>query len=246
MSVLAAFDADHPRLTLSEAAQLTGLTPATTRRLLLTFERLGYVRNDGRLFELTPKVLDIGHAYLSGFDFTSYAQREMEALVERAHESSSAAVLDGTEIVYVVRVPTARIMTISLGPGSRLPAYVTSMGRVLLAELPADELDGVLEASDIRVLTERTITDPDGLRAELERVRRQGWALVDQELEEGLRSVAAPIRDERGRVIAAMNLSTHAGRVTRRCLRYELLPVLLESAKRVSTAMARASTAHRI
>lgn len=239
LRVLTVFSARHPRLTLTEAAELTGLTRATARRLLLTLEGLGYVCHDGRFFELTPKVLDIGYAYLSSLDLGAVAQSEMERLVERVHESSSVAVLDGAQIVYVVRVPTERIMTISLGLGSRLPAYATSMGRVLLAELAPDELDEVLDASDVRALTSRTITDREELRDELGRVRRQGWALVDQELEDGLRSIAAPIRNECGRVVAAMNVSTHAGRVTLSCLRTELLPMLVATAARISDGLAR-------
>lgn len=241
LAVLTAFSGDHPRLTLTKAAERTGLARATARRLLLTLERLGYVRHDGRHFELTPRVLDIGHAYLSSLDLRSVAQNEMEHLVERARESSSVAVLDGAEIVYVVRVPTERIMTISLGLGSRLPAYATSMGRVLLAELDPGQLDGVLEASDISPLTTRTITDRGELRGELDRIRRQGWALVDQELEDGLRSIAAPIRNGSGRVVAAMNISTHAGRVTLQCLRGELLPMLVAAANRVSAGLGHGS-----
>ena len=135
LAVMQVFSREHPRMTLSEVARLTGLTRATARRVLLTLEHLGYARSDGRGFELTPKVLDLGYAYLSSLDLASIAEPGMEALVERTHESCSAAVLDGVEIVYIARVPTKRIMTISLGLGSRLPAYATSMGRVLLAEL---------------------------------------------------------------------------------------------------------------
>jgi IclR family transcriptional regulator, pca regulon regulatory protein len=242
LAVLTAFSALNPRLSLTEVARLTGLNRATARRLLLTLEQLGYVRVHNRQFELTSKVLDLGHAYLSSHDIGANAQAEMERLVERAHESSSASVLDGTEIVYVVRVPTKRIMTISLGVGSRLPAYATSMGRVLLAELCPAELDEVLAASDMRKLTSRTLASPEELCAELARVHRQGWALVDQELEEGLRAIAAPIKNGRGEVVAAMNLSAHAGRVTLRCLRNDLLPLLLETAERVSDNLARTPT----
>lgn len=240
LEVLTAFSDQHPRLTLTEAAELTGLPRATARRLLLTLAGLGYVRNDGRYFELTPKVLDIGYAYLSSLDLTAVAQPEMERLVDEVHESSSVAVLEGTEIVYVVRVPTQRIMAISLGLGSRLPAWVTSMGRVLLAALDDNELTEVLDASDMRVLTSRTITDRDQLRDELAKVARQGYAIVDQELEDGLRSVAAPIRNARDHVVAATNLSTHAGRVTLERLRNELIPALTETADRISEGLARA------
>lgn len=245
LEVLTAFSDEHPRLTLTEAAELTDLPRATARRLLLTLTGLGYVRNDGRYFELTPKVLDIGYAYLSSLDLTAVAQPAMERLVEQVHESSSVAVLEGTEIVYVVRVPTERIMTISLGLGSRLPAYATSMGRVLLAALDEEQRDGILDVSDIRALTSRTITDREELCAELAEVARQGFALVDQELEDGLRSIAAPIRNACDHVVAAINLSTHAGRVDLERLRSELVPALIETADRVSEGLARAPAAPR-
>ena len=144
LAVIRAFSAERPEMTLAEVARQTGMTRATVRRLLFTLESLGYAKFDGKRFSLTPAVLDIGYAYLSSLDLASIAQPEMEALVDRTHESTSAAVLDGAEIVYVVRVPTKRIMTISLGLGSRLPAHATSMGRVLLADLPIDQLDAHL------------------------------------------------------------------------------------------------------
>lgn len=239
LEVLTAFSEHERPLTLAEVARLTGLNRATARRLLYTLERLGYVHSRGRGYELTPKVLDIGYAYLSALDLGRFAQGEMEALVERTHESCSAAVLDGGEIVYVARVPTKRIMTISLGLGSRLPAFATSMGRVLLAELGDDQLAAVLGDGELSAFTSRTITHRETLTAELRRVRGQGWALVDQELEEGLRSIAAPLRDATGRAIAAMNVSAHAGRVTLDCLRRELLPLLLESAANISARLAK-------
>lgn len=239
LEVLTAFSEHDRPLTLAEVARLAALNRATARRLLYTLDRLGYVHLRGRGYSLTPKVLDLGYAYLSALDLGRFAQGEMEALVERTHESCSAAVLDGAEIVYVARVPTKRIMTISLGLGSRLPAYATSMGRVLLAELEPDDLAAVLTATDLTALTSRTVTQPDALAAELARVRRQGWALVDQELEEGLRSIAAPLREASGRAIAAMNVSAHAGRVTLGRLQRELLPLLLEAAERVSARLAK-------
>jgi IclR family pca regulon transcriptional regulator len=237
LSVLRAFSPDHPRLTLTEVARRTELTRATARRFLITLERLGYLRSDGRDFTLTPKVLELGFSYLSSLDLAALARADMEALVARTHESSSAAVLDGSEIVYVARVPTRQIMAVSLGIGSRLPAYATAMGRVLLAGLPADRLGCTLAASDLRALTPRTITDPAELRAEIAGVAERGWALVDQELELGLRSVAAPLRDGAGCVVAAMNVSTHIGRVTLEDLREHLLPMLCDTAATISTRL---------
>jgi IclR family transcriptional regulator, pca regulon regulatory protein len=235
--VLRCFSAEHPALTLSEVARLTGLTRATARRLLLTFERLGYMRNDGRLFELTPLVLDLGYAYISSCKLPDLVQPDMEALSERCNESVSASVLDGDEIVYIARVPTKRIMTIALSLGSRLPAASTSMGRVLLADLPEDELRARLQAMTLTKRTERTEVDPDRLVAVIGKVRSQGWAMVDQELEDGVRSVAAPLRDRSGRAIAAINVSTHAGRVSLDELRGPILHALLEAVSAINVRL---------
>jgi IclR family transcriptional regulator, pca regulon regulatory protein len=237
LSVLRCFSAEHPALTLSEVARLTGLTRATARRLLLTFERLGYMRNDGRLFELTPLVLDLGYAYISSCKLPDLVQPDMEALSERCNESVSASVLDGHEIVYIARVPTKRIMTIALSLGSRLPAAITSMGRVLLADLPEDELHARLVAMPVEKRAEHTETDPARLLAMIRHVRAQGWALVDQELEEGVRSVAAPLRDRSGRAIAAINVSTHAGRVSLEELRGPILQALLETVAEINVRL---------
>src|ERR1700743_3655986 len=181
--VIRAFDAEHRELGLSEVARITGLSRAAARRFLLTLVSLGYVHQaDGR-FSLRPRVLELGYAVLSGLTLPEVAQPHMETFCSEVNESSSISVLDDTEIVYVARVPTRRIMSITLTVGSRLPAYATSMGRVLLAALPDQELTELLEQIDMRPLSAHTITDPDALRAALERVRRQGWAAVDQELE---------------------------------------------------------------
>jgi len=239
LSVLRCFSAEHPSLTLSEVARLTGLTRATARRLLLTFERLGYMRNDGRLFELTPLVLDLGYAYISSCKLPDLVQPDMEALSERCNESVSASVLDGHEIVYIARVPTKRIMTIALSLGSRLPAAITSMGRVLLADLPDDELHARLVAMPVEKRAEHTETDPARLLGLIRQVRAQGWALVDQELEDGVRSVAAPLRDRSGRAIAAINVSTHAGRVSLDELRGPILQALLESVAEINLRLSK-------
>ena len=238
LRLLSAFSAEHPALTVSEAARLAGLSRPTARRILLTLEALGYVRPDGRGFALSPRVLDIGYRYLSSLKINDVAEPFMEQLVDRVHESSSVAVLDGRDIVYVARVPTKRIMTISLGLGSRLPAYCTSMGRVLLAALPPAQLDAYFEQVELVALTDRTVTDPGQLRATLDAVRDQGWALVDQELELGVRSVAAPLRDRRC-AVAAMNVSAHAGRVSLQTMRRTFLPALVETAGAISGQLAR-------
>jgi IclR family pca regulon transcriptional regulator len=175
-------------------------------------------------------VLEIGYAYLSGITLPEVAQPHLEQLVGKVHESSSVSILDDTDIVYVARVPASRIMAVAISLGTRFPAYATSMGRVLLAGLDDADLTRYLKRARFEPLTARTVTAAADLRAELQRVREQGWALVDQELEEGLRSVAAPIRDRDGRVAAAVNLSAHAGRRSIDSLRTDLVPQLLETA----------------
>jgi IclR family pca regulon transcriptional regulator len=238
LSVLQAFSGERPAMTLADVARSADLTRATARRLLLTLVELGYLQQDGREFRLTPKVLNIGYAYLSSLDLARLAQPSMEALAEQTHESCSAAVLDGAEIVYVARVPAKRILTISIGLGSRLPAHATSMGRVLLADLPPAQLDRLLAGRRLEALTPMTVTDTGAIKKELQRVRQQGWALVDQELELGLRSIAAPLRNRPGCAVAALNVSTHASRVDMERLLGEFLPALLRTAARVTEGLA--------
>ncbi|GAA4578245.1 IclR family transcriptional regulator C-terminal domain-containing protein [Planotetraspora phitsanulokensis] len=233
LAVIRAFDATNPELTLSDVARKTDLTRAAARRFLLTLVGLGYVRTDGRLFSLSPRVLELGYAYLSSLSLPEVALPHLERLVAEVHESASVSVLDDGDVVYVARVPTARIMRVTIAIGTRFPAYCTSMGRVLLAWLTPAELDAALERSPLERLTPRTTTSPAALRAELDRVKAQGWAMVDQELEEGLRSIAAPIRDRGGRVVAAVNVSCHASRTTLESVRRDLLPPLLATAARV-------------
>jgi IclR family pca regulon transcriptional regulator len=234
LAVICAFDRDHAELTLSEVAATTGVTRATARRFLLTLERLGYVRSDGRFFSLTPRVLELGYAFLSSLSLPEVAEPHLEALVAEVNESSSVSVLDGGDVVYVARVPVSRIMTVAISVGTRFPAYATSMGRVLLAGLEPADLDAYLETVRLSKLTTRTVASVSGLRTELSKVRSQGYAVVDQELEEGLRSVAAPIRDRSGRVVAAINVSTHAARSSLESVRRTLVPPLLAAAARIS------------
>jgi len=230
LAVIRAFNAEHPELTLSEVARICDLTRATARRFLLTLVDLGYVRTDGRRFALTPRVLELGYAYLSSVSLPEIAEPHLEKLVAQVHESSSICVLDGNDVVYLCRVPTSRIMTVSINVGTRLPAFATSVGRVLLAHLPESELAARLDRSPFPAFTRKTITDPAALRAELARVRAQGYAIVDQELEDGLRSVAAPIHDRAGTVIAAISVSIHACRASVDDIRREILPHLLATA----------------
>ena len=234
LAVIRSFSAQAPSQSLSEVAGRTGLTRAGARRILLTLEGLGYVESQGRQFRLTPKILDLGFAYLSSLPLWNLAEPVMEALVEQVKESSSAAVLEGGDIVYVLRVPTHKIMSISLGVGSRLPACCTSMGRVLLSGLPDDALRALLAALPLPALTSRTVTDRGALLDLVMQVRRQGWCLVNQELEEGLVSLAAPITDRGGRVIAALNISGQANRTPPEVMVERFLPRLLEAAGSIS------------
>lgn len=210
LAVLRSFDAENVRMTLSDVSRRTGLTRATARRFLLTLTELGYVRSDGRYFELTALVLQLGYSYLSGQSLPQLAQPVLEDLSREISESTSASILDGNEIVYVARIHTRRLMTVGISVGTRFPAYATSMGRVLLAGLSGGQLEKYLAEVELKPVTERTITSPDELRSEVEKVRRQGWAVVDQELEIGLRSVAVPVHGPNGEVVAALNTSMQA------------------------------------
>lgn len=234
LEVIRSFSADAPRQTLTEVAGRSGLSRAGARRILLTLETLGYVSSDGKLFSLTPRILDLGFAYLSSMPIWNLAEPVMEALVAEVKESCSAAVLDGTDIVYVLRVPTHKIMSISLGVGSRLPAFCTSMGRMLLSALPEAELMKCLQASTLEARTKYTVTDVKELAAKISQVRKQGWSLVNQELEEGLVSMAAPITNRAGQTVAALNISGQANRTSAKAMQETMLPQLLEAAQAIS------------
>lgn len=238
LAVIRAFSAERPELTLTEVAKETGLTRAAARRFLLTLVELGYVRADGRQFTLTPRVLELGFSYLSSLTLPELAQPHLERLVAEVQESASVAVLDGGELVYVSRVATSRIMRVAINIGTRFPASITSMGRVLLAGLEPAELDKRLSEARLEAYTRFSITDEKRLRAELDKVRSQGWAFVDQELEEGLRSIAVPIRDASGRVLAALNVSSTTSRTTLDSARRDLLPQLLATAARIEADLA--------
>jgi IclR family pca regulon transcriptional regulator len=234
LDVIRSFSAAAPRQTLTDVAARSGLTRAGARRILLTLQALGYVRSDGRHYALTPRILDLGFAYLSSMPIWNLAEPVMERLVDQVKESCSAAVLDGTDIVYVLRVPTRKIMSIGLGVGSRLPAACTSMGRVLLAGLPDTEVEALLRAAPPAAHTRHTLTDPEAVLAKVRQARRQGWCLVNQELEEGLVSLAAPIVNRAGETVAALNISGQANRTPPRQMQELMLPVLLAAAADIS------------
>jgi IclR family transcriptional regulator, pca regulon regulatory protein len=239
LAVIQAFSVTSPRLTPSDVAKATGLTRSAARRFLLTLQHLGFVDQDEREFFLTPRVLRLGYSYLSSTPFWNLAQTHVEQLVSRVRESSSVSVRDQDEIVYVARVPTKRILSISLAVGSRLPMYPTSMGRVLLAGSTDEEVSAYLERTELRPLTSRTVTDRKTLKALVAGVREEGWALVDQELEDGVRSVAAPLYDGGGKILGAVNVSTHVTRTTLDVLRRQFLPMLLETSALINDDLSR-------
>ena len=238
LEVIRSFSAQSPRQTLSEVAARSGLSRAGARRILLTLQTLAYVDSDGKHFSLTPRILDLGFAYLSSMPIWNLAEPVMEGLAAEVKESCSAAVLDGSDIVYVLRVSTHKIMSITLGVGSRLPASCTSMGRVLLAALPEERAMACLKASPPEALTRHTVTDLDTLRQKLAQTRRQGWCLVNQELEEGLVSIAAPLQDRTGRTVAALNISGQANRTSAKVMQETMLQPLLQAAQTISRLLA--------
>lgn len=228
LTVIEAFGRGRHALTIAEAARLSGLDRATARRCLLTLVKAGYAATDGRYFELTPRILRLGHAYLAT-SLPRLIQPWLDQLAEKLHHVCSASVLDGNEVVYIARATQHRLMGEGLHPGRRLPAYCTSMGRVLLAALPPERARALIAAGERQKLTSRTLTDLDQLMAELDRVREQGYAIIDQELELGSRSIAVPIRDLSSQTVAACNVGVHAAHSTLERLREEFLPYLLET-----------------
>jgi IclR family transcriptional regulator, pca regulon regulatory protein len=237
LNVIRAFDMDHEQMTLSDVAKKVDLSRANARRILLTLQHLGYVTSpDSKLFSLTPKVLCLGYSYLSGLPFRELAQPYMQELAREVNESCSLSVLDQTDIVYIARVHTKRIMTISLGVGTRLPAYATSMGKVLLSSLDPIEASMLVRTIKFEELTPYTLSMNKFIR-HLDVVRKQGWATADQELEIGVRSIACPIRDKKGKVIAAMNISAHASRISLQDLKTKYLPSLKDKADKIEQAI---------
>ncbi|WP_342599192.1 IclR family transcriptional regulator C-terminal domain-containing protein [Psychrobacillus sp. FSL H8-0483] len=238
LQVIQAFSQNNQLLTVSHVSQITGLSRPTARRILLTLEHLGFAESTNGVFSLTARTLSLGYAYLSSNNTWSIAQTFMRDFVNKTGESCSISILDGTDIIYVARVSTKRIMSINLDVGSRLPAYATSMGHVLLANLSKDKLEAYFHTTQLERFTDKTIIDKNQLINILEVVRQKQWGGVDQQLEEGLRSIAVPLRNASGKVFAAINCSAHAGRITKEALREELLPLLQETAEKISEAMA--------
>ncbi len=236
LTVLTCFGAGRRSMTLSQVAAACGLSRGTARRFLLTLQTLGYVGGDGKWFWLTPKVLRLATAYLSSNGLAELARPVIRRVTEQTGESSSLAVLDGADIVYIARVETRRIFSSGLEPGARLPAHCSSLGRVLLAAMEPAQLDRWLGEHPLHALTPRTVTDPERLRAKLREVRQQGYAVIDGEIEIGIRSISVPVIDPQGRTVAALNIGTLAARVSLEQMRRELLPVLRGAAREIGAA----------
>jgi IclR family pca regulon transcriptional regulator len=234
LAVILAFSDKHPRLSIGQLAELTGLSRPTVRRLVLTLVRLGYVRDEGRTFALTPHVLALGYAFTSSLNLSEVAQPRMEEVTEITGHTCSLAALDGEDAVFLLRVPPRRVMRHLLLTGTRLPAFASAIGRVLLAGLPPHEIESFVRQGVFHRLTATTETDPARLRDLLAEAREQGWALVDQEVEEGVRSFAAPIKDNVGGVVAALGMSVPAGSYGVSEIHRDYLPAIIKAAGEIS------------
>lgn len=235
LAVINAFQERKRHLTIAQISHRTDIPRAAVRRCLYTLLQLGYVTSDGATYSLLPKVLTLGHAYLSSTPLAVAAQPFLDRLSEQLHQACNLASLEGEQILYIARsaIPQ-RLISVDLSVGSRLPAYCTSMGRVLLAALDDDQLQDYLASAELVAKTSRTLYTREALWACLQGVRSSGWCIVDQELEQGLRSLAVPVCDAAGRVLAAMNVSTHASRVSVAELERRYLPLMLEASRDLS------------
>lgn len=234
LSVICAFDPQTP-MTIADLARATGLDRAGTRRILLTLETLGYVRSDGKRYWLTPRVLNLGYRYLASLPFWHIAQPLMEELVADVQETCSIGVLDGDHVVFILRVPTRRFLSFDPSIGSQLPAYVHSMGRVLLSHLPPDELARYLARVELEPRTRHTIASVEALASALAEDRSRGWSFVSEQYEEGMCGIAVPILDSNGRPVAALNVSLNAGPQAEEVATTQILPKLRLAARRLST-----------
>jgi len=243
LDVIRAFQPRQPVMTLAGVASATGLARPTARRILLTLEQLGYVRAVDRCFELTPRVLELGMSYVLSRNLWEVARPHLERLVAQTHESSSIAQLDGSDIVYVARVAVPKIIALAVTIGTRFPAMPTSLGKILLAALPPDQAEQVLAEPSRSGITARWQPSPAERAVELRKVRARGWSLTDEQLALGIRSVAAPLRDGDGRVIAAINVTVHAAETPVEILTGKYLPWLLETAGAISADWAECQAA---
>ncbi|MBC8718654.1 IclR family transcriptional regulator C-terminal domain-containing protein [Ochrobactrum sp. Marseille-Q0166] len=238
LKVIEAFSAERPRLSIAEAAEIAGLDRATTRRCLLTLSELGYAAYDGKFFTVTPRILRLGTGCLATMPLPRIVQPTLDRLSEEIGQSTSVSILDEWEIVYVARAAQSRVMSIALMPGSRLPAYCTSMGRVLLAAQTEEKAAQLLKDSPRIARTERTVTEIAKLMAALHEVRQNGFATIDQEVEMGLRSIAVPLRTSRGKTIAALNVGLAATAEPMTTIVERYLPALLKTQAELASMLA--------
>jgi len=229
LAVIEAFDQERPRLTISEVASRTGLTRAAARRYLLTLTHLGFVTQDRKMFALSPKVLRLGQSYMHSARLPRIVEPELHKLAYALKEASSAGVLDGSDVICIAATSAGRVVSPTLQPGARVPAYCAGNGRVMLAAMPQADVDAWISRQQLVALTPQTITHPERLRIEIARARSLGYACIDQELEMGLRTVAVPLRNYRGDVVAAMNISVHASRMSMDQMVEHCLPPLLQA-----------------
>lgn len=233
LAVIEAFDQERPRLTISEVAQRCGLTRAAARRYLITLEHLGYVSSERRMYSLSPKVLRLGQSYMQSARLPRIVQPELHKLAYALKEASSAGVLDGNDVICIAATEAGRLVSSTLQPGTRVPASCTANGRVLLSAKAPAEIDTWLAGQLLEPRTPHTLTDRDELRTEITRIRSRGYAVVDQEFELGLRTISVPLRNYRGEVLAAMNISVQATRVSLDSLINDCLPALLQAQARL-------------
>jgi IclR family pca regulon transcriptional regulator len=238
LAVIRAFDAEHRALSLSEVAEAACISRASARRLLATLVHLGYMHSDGKIFRLTPKVMQLGYAYLAGQSLTEIVEHYVVEVAEQTGESSSVCVLDDTDVVYVGRASVKKIMSINLSVGTRLPAWATANGRVLLSGLDDRELVPRLERSSIAAYAPQTLTRIDDLVRVIRKASADGYSFTSQELEAGLTAVAVPLKDKTGRIIAAMNVAGHVHRNSQEKMLQENLPVLQRAARDINLALA--------
>ncbi|MGO2508334.1 MAG: IclR family transcriptional regulator domain-containing protein [Vibrio hibernica] len=237
LAVIRSFQGNKMYMTLSEMAEMNDMSRASARRFLLTLQTLGYVKNEGRQFSLTPKVLELGYSYLATLDVGGIVSSYLEQITQQIHQSSSASVIDGTEIVYIARVPVRSLLAFNLQIGARLPAYATSMGRVLLSGLETEKIQLILQQSNIEHLTPYTLTNIDDLLIEIKKIKVQGYSINDQELELGLRSVAVPVFNQKGQIKLTLNISTHVSQITKEQIVNTFVPMLKQISEKISASL---------
>lgn len=238
ISLIKSFDFDNPKMTLSEVARKNNMSRASARRFVLTLEDLGYLVRSGDYFQLSANILDIGNNYLQNLDFIEIITPYMREVSQNLGKACSASILNDTDIVYVARIPSQQqILSVNLNIGSHLPAYCTSMGRIMLADLSIEDLEDYFQKAQLKSYTDKTVTDPEKLRRIISKVKKDGYSIVNQELEKSLQAIAVPVRNSEGRVICSMNIGMPVGQVKMNQVMSEYLPVLKNAAGKAEKAL---------